>query len=374
MKRLSSMILALTLTLSLVMAPARAADLNAAPATPYSPLIADADFAAETLENIEGFRYKHDPRLNPKAMADIVVDHTAVYGFAPSVNGSLSSYVAFDWSDPDLVNGENGRLARIAYHESINEMYAMMNAMKIEGKSVEEIARAVSSKRNEIRLAAYADNPEGLAAAKERNLEKYGHEGGPLPDDLYAQYGSWEIVLEKAFSANPGMDACLGLYDDYYELYIMAGQIEEENTAVASREYAVAALIDAAGIAQMDGPEQLSAFSDADAVSAYYSSELSAAVEAGILRGFDDRTLRPQSAVTYIEALVLLSRCLPNLEETGDAIVFADVPAWAKDDIDRLTKAGLLSGVDGDALGAAEPITVEQVSNLAQRLIPEGTK
>ena len=124
----------------------------------------------------------------------------------------------------------------------------------------------------------------------------------------------------------------------------------------------------------MDGPEQLSAFSDADAVSAYYSGELSAAVEEGILRGFDDRTLRPQSAVTYIEALVLLSRCLPDLGETGDAIAFADVPAWAKEDIDRLTKAGLLSGVDGDALGAAEPITVEQVSDLAQRLIPEGTK
>ena len=130
------------------------------------------------------FHYEHDPRLNPKAMADIVVDPTAVYGFAPSPDGSLSSYTAFDWSDPELVNGENGRLARIAYHESINEMYAMMNAMSIEGKSIEEIARAVSNKRNEIRLASYADDPAGLAAAKARNLEKYGHEEGPLPDEL----------------------------------------------------------------------------------------------------------------------------------------------------------------------------------------------
>ena len=162
------------------------------------------------------FRYEHDPRLNARAMADIVVDPTAVYGFAPSPEGSLSSYASFDWSDPELVNGENGRLARIAYHESINEMYAMMNAMRIDGKSIEEIARAVSSKRNEIRLASYADDPEGLAAAKARNLEKYGHEEGPLPDELYKQYGSWETVLEKAFSTNSGMDACLGLYDDYY--------------------------------------------------------------------------------------------------------------------------------------------------------------
>ena len=174
------------------------------------------------------FRYQHDPRLNPSAMADIVVDPTAVYGFAPSPDGSLKQYATYDWSDPAVVNGENGRLARIAYHESIQEMYTMLDEMTAQGKSVEEIARAVSTKRNEIRLAAYDNDPEGLATAKARNLERYGHEEGPLPDELYEQYGSWETVIEKAFSVNSGMDACLGLYDDYYALYVAAGQIKEE--------------------------------------------------------------------------------------------------------------------------------------------------
>ena len=40
------------------------------------------------------FRYQHDPRLNPAAMADIVADSTAVYGFAPSPDGSLKEYAA----------------------------------------------------------------------------------------------------------------------------------------------------------------------------------------------------------------------------------------------------------------------------------------
>ena len=101
----------------------------------------------------------------------------ALFGLTGMPNMQIfTDYASFDWSDPELVNGENGRLARIAYHESINEMYAMMNAMRIDGKSIEEIARAVSSKRNEIRLASYADDPEGLAVAKARNMEKYGHE------------------------------------------------------------------------------------------------------------------------------------------------------------------------------------------------------
>ena len=106
-------------------------------------------------------------------------------------------------------------------------MYDILEEMTADGKSVEEIARAVSTKRNEIRLAAYDNDPEGLATVKARNLEKYGHEEGPLPDELYEQYGSWQIVLEKAFSVNAGMDACLGLYDDYYDVYVALGQVEE---------------------------------------------------------------------------------------------------------------------------------------------------
>ena len=314
------------------------------------------------------FRYEHDPRLNARAMADIIVDPTAVYGFSPSPEGSLSSYASFDWSDPELVNGENGRLARIAYHESINEMYAMMNAMRIDGKSIEEIARAVSSKRNEIRLASYADDPEGLAAAKARNLEKYGHEEGPLPDELYKQYGSWETVLEKAFSTNSGMDACLGLYDDYYELYVMAGQVEDEHTATASREYAVAAFVDAAGIFLPDGTDALSVFTDAETSSTYYTPELAAAVEKGILNGYSDHTLRPQNTISRVEAMVLLSRCLPELGPANDAISFTDVPAWAKRDIDRLSAAGLVLGYGDGTLGASDDLTVEQVKILAARI------
>ncbi|MBQ6067629.1 MAG: hypothetical protein IJK89_12515 [Clostridia bacterium] len=173
-----------------------------------------------------GFRYQHDPRENPVAMRDIVEDENAVYGFRPSETGSLKTYADADWSDPALV--EQGRQDRIAYHQSIESMYEMLEEMEARGCTVEEIARAVSTRRNEIRLEAYADDPEGLAALKARNLERYGHEEGPLPDELYTQYGSWERVLEKAFSPNAGMDACLGLYDDYYFLYVALGDVPSD--------------------------------------------------------------------------------------------------------------------------------------------------
>jgi hypothetical protein len=311
------------------------------------------------------FRYEHDPRLNPRAMEDIVADPAAVYGFRPSPEGSLKAYADLDWSDPELVNGENGREARIAYHESINDMYSTMNGMLLEGKSIEEIARVISARRNELRLDSYRDDPEMLAAVKERNLEKYGHEEGPLPDELYAQYGSWETVLEKAFSVNSGMDACLGLYDDYYELYVISGQVEDASTAPASREYAVAAFTDAAGIPLPGSPEALSAFGDRDLASPWYSAELTAAAERGILRGYEDGTLRPREGVSRLEALLLLSRCLPEPEAAGPAPDFSDVPSWAREEIARLSAAGLAPDRGDGVLGAADRLTVEQVDQLA---------
>lgn len=176
-----------------------------------------------------GFAYQHDPRENAAAMRDIVADETAIYGFRPSETGSLKMYAAADWSDPVIV--EAGRADRIAYHESLKTMYDMLGQMQAEGRTTEEIARAVSTRRNEIRMEAYDDDPEGLAALKARNLEKYGHEEGPLPDELFAQYGSWERVIEKAFSTNAGMDACLGLYDDYYYLYVAQGDVSADEPA-----------------------------------------------------------------------------------------------------------------------------------------------
>lgn len=172
------------------------------------------------------FAYEHDPRDNPSAMADIIEDANAVYGFSPSPDGSLKGYVDYDWSDPDLVEG--GRQQRIAYHESLSELYDIIDQMRADGASSEQIARTVSTRRNELRLEAYANNPEGLAAAKARNLELYGNENGGTPEYFLERYGSWEKVIEKSLSVNSGMDACMGLYDMFYAIYVAAGQVSAD--------------------------------------------------------------------------------------------------------------------------------------------------
>ena len=172
------------------------------------------------------FRYQHDPRQCPEAMKDIVVNPDAIYGFSPDPQSKrLGSYADYDWTDPDFV--AEAKKERKAYHDSFSTMTDIVNKMTAEGASEEAIARAVSTERNRLRLAAYDNNPEGLAEVKKSNLETYGHEDGPTPDEQYAKYGSWKLVMQKAFSANLGMDAVCGLYDDYYEEYIRLGFVEE---------------------------------------------------------------------------------------------------------------------------------------------------
>ncbi|MBR1828667.1 MAG: LPXTG cell wall anchor domain-containing protein [Atopobiaceae bacterium] len=90
----------------------------------------------------------------------------------------------------------------------------------------------MSTARNELRIASYRNDPEGLERLKRRNMELYGDENGASPDFFYNRYGSWEMVIEKSFSVNSGMDACLGLYDDYYLLYVATGQIPADQEDV----------------------------------------------------------------------------------------------------------------------------------------------
>lgn len=206
-------------------APLLAGCKAAAPAASEAPKAETAESEALAPEHT-AFAYEHDPRLNPTAMADIVENPDAVYGFSPNPESRrLGAFAAYDWSDAAVV--EQGRQERIAYHESLASLYDILHEMRDAGSTLEEMARAVSAARNRLRLEAYKDDPEGLATVKQSNLETYGNEEGPTANSLFETYGSWETVLQKAFSTNAGMDACVGLYDDYYDLYVELGMIAE---------------------------------------------------------------------------------------------------------------------------------------------------
>lgn len=237
-KHLSIFTAALILVLS-VCSPlsSKAAEADAGTGSTLSSTEAGTQSAAQTASE-EPFRYQHDPMENPAAAKDIVVNPDAVYGYSPNPESTrLGKYAdALDWTDKDQVAA--AREERKAYLEEFNTLYKLIEDMLGEGKNVEEIARAVSAKRNEIRLAAYDNDPERLEIVKQSNLDTYGHEEGPTPDQLFEKYGSWQTVIEKALSSNPGMDACLGFYDEYYDAYDISDRVGELSSEAGNEDAA----------------------------------------------------------------------------------------------------------------------------------------
>ena len=181
----------------------------------------------ETVTDNKPFQYKHDPRDNPKAMEDIIEDPDAVYGFAPDPNSKrLGTYAEYDWSDEAFV--AKAQEERREYQKEMDTMTDIVYNMRYNEADTEAIARAVSAERNRLRLESNEDDPDALAKVKQSNLETYGNEEGPTPEQLYEKYGSWALVLQKAFSPNLGMDVICGLYDENYQLYIELGIVEEK--------------------------------------------------------------------------------------------------------------------------------------------------
>ena len=141
-----------------------------------------------------------------------------------------------------------------------------------------------------------------------------------------------------------------------------------ETTEFATREYIISEFVQSVGRNTLDESEAvLDMFSDSAKISDEYKEDISRAIIGGILKGYEDRTIRPTESVSRIEAMVMLARCVPELDASGDVIEFTDVPEWAKEEIDYLSKAGLVKGYGDGTMGADDFITVEQVGLLVER-------
>jgi hypothetical protein len=77
--------------------------------------------------------------------------------------------------------------------------------MRAEGKSPEEIARAVHGIRRQLGVEYKELTPDGLLQEiYKRNLEKYGDKLGPTIDFLRGRGSSWEDIIESATRSGGG--------------------------------------------------------------------------------------------------------------------------------------------------------------------------
>ncbi|MDD1501961.1 S-layer homology domain-containing protein [Lysinibacillus sp. CNPSo 3705] len=98
--------------------------------------------------------------------------------------------------------------------------------------------------------------------------------------------------------------------------------------------------------------------------------------KADIMQGSKNEDLKSNEPVKKVEALVMLSKAFGELPEpVGNdlrsgtfGVEFTDVPAWAKKDIDKLAKAGVLTGKPDGTLGANDNITINEFKKIIARV------
>ncbi len=143
----------------------------------------------------------------------------------------------------------------------------------------------------------------------------------------------------------------------------------DEAPEYATREYIISEFVQSVGRNTLEESEAvLEIFEDSDKISAEYKDDISRAIVGGILKGYEDRTIRPDEPVSRVEAMVMLSRCVSELSQDEETIEFTDVPNWAKEEITYLSKAGIVKGYGNGKMGAEDYITTEQVGILVERI------
>lgn len=107
---------------------------------------------------------------------------------------------------------EVARDQRMRYHQLLEDMERKECAMRAEGRSEEDIARALVHMRNDAKDVVRAGmTPEQVAELEARNQKKYGNPLGPTADQLYMKYGSWEGVADAATRSSAAVGHELGL-------------------------------------------------------------------------------------------------------------------------------------------------------------------
>lgn len=92
--------------------------------------------------------------------------------------------------------------------------------------------------------------------------------------------------------------------------------------------------------------EEALAFADAEQIPDWAKSEISKAVKAGIIQGYEDNSFRAEQAVSRSEIAVMIARAM-KLTEENDALPFADhdiIPDWAKGWVAGAVRQGLIDG------------------------------
>ncbi|MBP2024811.1 S-layer homology domain-containing protein [Peptoniphilus stercorisuis] len=101
----------------------------------------------------------------------------------------------------------------------------------------------------------------------------------------------------------------------------------------------------------------------------WYAEAIGFMEEKEILKGYKDKTFKPEKSITRAEFASLVSKII-DAETEKDSIEFKDLKEnhWAKDDIDTMTSLGIMNGRTKDTFAPNEEITRAEVAKVLNKI------
>ena len=180
--------------------------------------------------------------------------------------------------------------------------------------------------------------------------------------------GGGQLVFDVSFVPLPecaaGMELILTSDADRFEPVVVPLSYVPESTASDAAE----------GGCPRDASCPLRRFSDLDPA-AWYHDGIHAALERGVMNGYEDGTFRPDSPTGRAMLVTMLWR-MDGQPQVRYDLHFADVPygAWFTEAVRWAVSAGIVSGYDASSFGPNDGVTREQLAAILYRFASLRTK
>jgi hypothetical protein len=98
-------------------------------------------------------------------------------------------------------------------------------------------------------------------------------------------------------------------------------------------------------------------------------SQLNSWIEKGLIKGYEDGTIKPNNPITRAEFMALVNRAFKFTEKTD--VLFSDVNPmdWTYDEVAKAIKAGYIKGYSDGTIGIGKQVTRQEVAVIIGRLL-----
>jgi hypothetical protein len=112
-----------------------------------------------------------------------------------------------------------------------------------------------------------------------------------------------------------------------------------------------------------------SASATSDIKGHWAESQISAWIDKGLIKGYEDGSFKPENKITRAEFITLINRSF-GFTETEE-ITFRDVASdnWAYAEVAKAVKAGYITGYADGTIGVSKPISRHEVAVIVNRLL-----